>query len=76
MPDQPIFKSRAMLKVERRIGRPLEEFFAEAYQKKTQTQIAAELGISGASVSRWMDELGIEARLQGQRPPSTTEAVA
>jgi hypothetical protein len=75
MPTPPIFKSRAMLKVERRIGRPLEAFLEEAYQSKTQPQIAEELGISSASVSRWMAELGIEARLQGQRPPSI-EAVA
>lgn len=76
MDPTPIFKSRAMLKVERRIGRPLEEFLAERYQARTQTQIADELGVSNASVSRWMAELGIEARFQGQRPPSSTEAVA
>lgn len=65
-----------MLKVERRIGRALEDFLAEAYQAKTQTQIAEELGVSNASVSRWMDELGIEARNQGARPPAASEAVA
>lgn len=70
----PIFKSRAMLRVEARIGRPLEEYLAERYQTLTQPQIAEELGVSGASVSRWMREVGIEARLQGQRPP--VEAVA
>lgn len=75
MPD-PIFKSRAMLRVEKRIGRPLEEYFEEQYKAKTQTQIAEELGISNASVSRWMVELGIETRLQGQRPPEAAEAVA
>lgn len=64
----PIFKSRAMLRVESRLGRPLEEYLAEAYESKTQTEIAAVLDISNASVSRWMRELGIEPRLQGQRP--------
>lgn len=76
MDRSPIFKSRAMLKVERRIGRPLEDYLAEAYQSKTQPQIAEELGISSASVSRWMSELGIESRLQGQRPPVVDQAVA
>lgn len=76
MDPTPIFKSRAMLKVERRIGRPLEEFLAERYQVATQTQIAEELGVSNASVSRWMGELGIETRFQGQRPPASPEAVA
>lgn len=75
MDQTPSFKSRAMLRVEARIGRPLEAFLAERYQVATQTQIAEELGVSNASVSRWMQELGIEARFQGQRPPSA-EAVA
>lgn len=70
----PIFKSRAMLRVEERIGRPLEEYLAERYATLTQPQIAEELGVSGASVSRWMRELEIETRFPGQRPPA--EAVA
>lgn len=61
-----------MRRVEARIGRPLEEFLAERYKVATQTQIAEELGVSNASVSRWMSELAIEARFPGQRP----EAVA
>lgn len=61
-----------MVRTEARLGRPLEEFFAERYQTQTQPQIADELGVSVATVSRWMRELGIEARLPGQRP----EAVA
>lgn len=69
-----IFKSRAMLRVERRIGRTLEAYFAERYQALTQEQIADELAISTASVSRWMYELGIEPRRQGQRPPAAGEA--
>jgi len=71
----PIFKSRAMLRVEARLGRPLEDFLAERYQTMTQPQIAEELGVSGASVSRWMRELDIDARFPGQRPPAA-EAVA
>lgn len=68
MPDGQLFKSRAMLRVEKRIGRPLEDFLEERYQVATQPQIAEELGVSGASVSRWMRELGVEARFPGQRP--------
>jgi transposase len=69
------FKSRAMLRVEARIGRTLEEYFAERYATASQEQIAAELKVSGATVSRWMRELGIETRFPGQRPPAS-EAVA
>lgn len=63
-----IFKSRAMLRVEDRIGRTLEDYFEDKYQTLTQAQIAEDLGVSGASVSRWMRELDIEARFPGQRP--------
>jgi DNA-binding transcriptional LysR family regulator len=65
----PNFKSRAMLRIEERIGRPLEDYLAERYLTATQPQIADELGVSGASVSRWMRELQIETRFPGQRPP-------
>ncbi len=68
----PIFKSRAMRRVEGRLGRPLEEYLEEKYRTLTQEEIAGELGVSAASVSRWMRELAIETRFPGQRP----EAVA
>lgn len=58
-----------MLRVEARIGRSLEDYFTEKYQTLTQPQIASELGLSDATISRWMRELDIEARLPGQRPP-------
>jgi transposase len=64
-----------MLRVEKRIGRELEGYLAEAYQSKTQEQIAAELGVDRSTVNRWMRDLDIEARFPGQRPP-TTEALA
>lgn len=67
--EKPMFKSRAMLRMERKIGRALEVALPEAYSTKTQTEIADEWGVSNATISRWMEELGIEARLQGQRPP-------
>jgi hypothetical protein len=64
-----IFKTRAMVRLERRLGRPLEDYLTDRYQSRTQVEIADELGVSGATVSRWMLELGIETRFQGQRPP-------
>lgn len=69
MPDTPIFKTRAMVRTERRLGRPIEEWLVERYREKTQPEIAEELGLSDATISRWMRDLGIESRLTGQRPP-------
>lgn len=66
----PIFKSRAMVRMERKLAKPLEIALAEEYASKTTTQIAEEWGVSNATISRWLKELGIEARLQGQRPPA------
>lgn len=63
-----------MLKVEKRIGRDLEEYLAEAYQTKTQAQIGAALGLDASTVNRWMRDLDIEARFPGQKPPA--EAIA
>lgn len=68
-----------MLRAEERIGRSLEEYFADRYQVLTQPQIAAELAakgiqVSDATISRWMRELDIEARLPGQRPPEGAPA--
>lgn len=65
-----IFKTRAMVRLERRLGQSIEDYLTERYQSKTQTEIADDLGVSGATVSRWMNELGIETRFQGQRPPT------
>lgn len=74
MPHAPIFKSRAMVRMEQRLERPLEAALAELYETKTTTQIAEEWGVSNATISRWLKELGIEARLQGQRPPAAASA--
>lgn len=74
MEPTPIFKSRAMVRMELKLGRALEVALAEEYASKTTTQIAEAWGVSNATISRWLKELGIEARLQGQRPP--TAAIA
>lgn len=53
---------------EHRLGRPLEDVLRELYVDEglTVKQVAARLGVSSASISRWMSELGIEARYVGQ----------
>lgn len=63
-----------MIRVETRTGRPLEEYLADLYRTMTQPQIAAELGLSDATISRWFRELDIESRLPGQRPPEGAAA--
>lgn len=64
-----VLKSRGMQLVEHRLGRPLDEVLTELYidQGMTVKQVAAEIGVSTASVSRWMSELGIQARYIGTR---------
>lgn len=64
-----VLKSRGMQLVEHRLGRPLEDVLTELYvdQGMTVKQVATELGVSGASVSRWMSELGIAARYIGSK---------
>lgn len=66
-----VLKSRGMQLVEHRLGRPLEDVLRELYtdQGMTVKQVAEELGVSSASVSRWMGELGIEARFIGPKKP-------
>lgn len=62
-------KTRPMLVIERRIGRSLEDELADRYfdRLQTQEQIGAALGVTGATISRWMAQLGIEARFPGSR---------
>lgn len=64
-----VLKSRGMQLVEHRLGRPLDEVLTELYidQGMTVKQVAAEIGVSTASVSRWMSELGIQARYIGTK---------
>ncbi len=55
--------------LESRLGRPLDEYLRERYERDgwTTSAIARELGIESSTVSRWMAHLGIEARLFGPR---------
>lgn len=58
-----------MRRTEARLGRPLMDEIRERYETQGQTlaEIGAALGVSEATVSRWMVRLGIEARFPGQR---------
>lgn len=58
-----------MRRVEGRLGRPLAEELTDRYEVQGQNfaQIAEALGVSQATISRWMCRLGIEARFPGQR---------
>ena len=54
-----------MRRIETRRGIDLEVFLRERYEVhgRTQQEIADELQIDVATVSRWMSRLGIETRL-------------
>lgn len=62
-------KTRPMLRIEQRLGEPLEAFLERRYveEGKTQREIGVELGVNDSTVNRWMAALGIEARFPGQR---------
>lgn len=59
-----IIKTPAMQAIEHRLGRPLDEVLRDAYEVRglTQAQIAGELHVEQAQVSRWMKHLGIPTR--------------
>lgn len=58
-----------MQRTQAALGRPLRDELVDRYenQGQTTTEIGAALGVSGATVSRWMARLGITARFPGQR---------
>jgi CRP-like cAMP-binding protein len=65
---EDVFKSRGMQTLERRLGQPLGVYLATRYQAGlSQGDIAAELGVNRATVSRWMTVFGIEVRYYGPR---------
>jgi len=68
MHEQPEL-TRPMRRTQARLGRSLEAELRDRYDARGQTlaEIAAALGVSEATVSRWMARLGIEARFPGQR---------
>ena len=54
-----------MRRIEARLGIDVDDFLRDRYEAKgrTQQEIASELGIDVATVSRWMTRLGIETRV-------------
>ena len=64
-----IFKSLAQQVVESRTGRALPEMLADLYgQGMTQAEIADQLGVSRASVNRWMRDYRIPTRYMRRGP--------
>jgi transcriptional regulator with GAF, ATPase, and Fis domain len=55
--------------VETRLGRPVREYLVDAYvgRELAQAEIARELGVDAATVSRWMARYGIPTRVIGPR---------
>jgi transposase len=71
--------TKPMRRVQSRLGRPLAEVIRELYHDQGMTQaevgaaIAREAGVTplaASTVMRWMDRLGIDPRMPGQRPPA------
>lgn len=60
-------KTWAMRLVEMRKGRSLEELINEMYHDDglTQLEVAAKLGVTDSTLSRWMVALGIPTRPTG-----------
>lgn len=62
-------KTRSMQVVEFRLGEPIEVYLRRRYldDGATTHEIATELGLNNGTISRWMAQLGVEARFPGQR---------
>lgn len=62
-----------MQRIEARLGKPMDAILREKYvdDGKTVEQVAAELGITKGSVSRWLQRFGIDARRQGGSAATT-----
>jgi phage antirepressor YoqD-like protein len=60
--------SAAMQLAELRVKRPLAEYIRQEYIAKGRMgrEVAADLGIDTSTLTRWMRELGIDARPRGR----------
>lgn len=72
--QEQVLKSRAMQRLEHRLGEPLEAFFQRRYHDEGANLYALsdELGLSVGTLSRWFAVLGIETRFPGQRAKAAT----
>lgn len=75
MEDVPT-ATQGMQLVEARLGRDLADYLRDAYEVRelAQVDIAAEIGVDAATVSRWMARYGIETRVIGHRKTRRTAA--
>jgi DNA-directed RNA polymerase specialized sigma24 family protein len=69
MDDERSNETKPMTRVQSRIGRPLQGYLTERYLEDglTTTEIGCELGLSSATVRRWLMHFGVELRFPGQR---------
>lgn len=60
--------SPAMQLAELKVKRPLADFIRDEYVEKGRMsrEVAGDLGIDTSTLSRWMRELGIDARPKGR----------
>ena len=64
-------KTKAMLEIEERLGRPLEEVIPELYEEHgTEAGVAEALGITRHSLYFWRRMLGIEIENKRVAAPS------
>lgn len=68
-----------MQEIEAREGRPIDEIVRDLYEHQglTLEQAAGKLGITKSALSRWLPQLGIQARRTGpRRAPEPRHEVA
>jgi transposase-like protein len=67
--QQVLYKTKSMQLLQARRGKPLEEDLRQMYvvEGRTLAEIGAELGVGVSTLSRWLSQLGIEARPTGTR---------
>lgn len=66
-------KTRLMLQVEEKYGRPLERLLPELVNEKGLSATAEELGVSKATLGYWLLKLGISVRRVALAPGETLE---
>jgi len=67
--DESAATTRGMQVVEERVGRPIAQFLQDEYvvRERNQWEIAQEVGVDEATISRWLRSFGIPTRVIGHR---------
>lgn len=68
-------KTKLMLSVEERFGKPLEELIPPMVNELGLTNTADEFGVSKATLGYWLLKLGIRVRRLAVRPGETIEVI-